>query len=73
MEPLLITLKGLLSTIKSDKPITINLFNQEDLLLITFELAGYPALEDVIEADEVLEISFPKYNTINVKIDTSNN
>ena len=73
MEPLLITLKGLLSTIKSEKPITINLFNQEDLLLITFELAGYSALDDFLEDDEVLEISFPKYNTINVKIDTSNN
>ena len=68
MEPLLITLKGLLSTIKTEKPITINLFDQNDLLLITFELAGYPALEDDLESSEVTEITFPKYNVINVKI-----
>lgn len=68
MEPLLITLKGLLSVIKTEKPITINLFDQDDLLLITFELAGYPALEDNLEASEVTEITFPKYNIINVKI-----
>ena len=73
MESLLITLKGLLSVIKSEKQITINLFDENDLLLITFELKGYESLDDFLEDDEVIEISFPKYNTINVKIDTSKN
>ena len=73
MEPLLITLKGLLSVIKSEKAITINLFDENDLLLITFELKGYESLDDFLEDDEVTEITFPKYNTINIKIDTSKN
>lgn len=72
-EDILITLKGLLSVIKSDKDITINLFDENDLLIITFLMNGYPALEDVLEADEVTKIEFPKVNTINVTIDTSKN
>lgn len=72
-EDILITLKGLLSVIKSDKDITINLFDENNLLIITFLMNGYPALEDVLEADEVIKIEFPKVNTINVTIDTSKN
>lgn len=72
-EDILITLKGLLSVIKSDKDITINLFDENDLLIITFLMNGYPALEDVLEADEIIKIEFPKVNTINVTIDTSKN
>ena len=72
MNDILITLKGLLSTIKSDKSITVNLFNENDLLLITFILDGYLSLEDDLESDEVIEITFPKLNTINIKINTNN-
>lgn len=66
----LITLKGLLSVIQSEKDITINLFSEEGLLIITFLMKGYPALEDEIEIAEVTKIEFPKINTINVTIKT---
>ena len=69
----LITLKGLLSVITSDKEITVNLFSEEGLLLITFILNGYECLDDFLEDDEVTKIEFPKYNTINVTIDTTKN
>ena len=73
MDEIKITLEGLLSVIKSEKNIVVNLFDQDDLLLITFNLPGYKSLDDFLEDDEVLEITFPKYNTINIKIDTSKN
>lgn len=73
MEPLKITLEGLLSVIKTDKSITVNLYNELDLLLITFILNGYEALDDFLMDDEVLELKFPKANTIDVYIDTSKN
>ena len=72
MDPILITLKGLLSTIQSDKDIKVNLFNENDLLLITFILAGYPALEDSLEDDEVKKIEIVSNTTLNITIDTSN-
>ena len=73
MEPLKIILEGLLSVIKTDKSITVNLYNESDLLLITFILSGYEALDDFLMDDEVLELKFPKANTIDVCIDTSKN
>lgn len=68
-----ITLEGFLSVIDTIKPITINLFNEEALLLITFELAGYKALDDFLCDDEIIKIQFKTLNTINVTIDTSKN
>ena len=68
-----IILEGFLSVITTEKPITINLYNENDLLLISFELAGFNALDDFLMDDEVIEINFPKNNTINIKIDTSKN
>lgn len=68
----MITLEGLLKVIKSgSKTITVNLFNEEGLLIISFGLPGYPALEDTIEDDEVLEVEIVNLFTLNVKIDTT--
>lgn len=66
-----ITLEGLLSTIKSDKIITINLFDENDLLLISFGLPGYKALDDFLCDDEVLEIKIKSLYDLSIKIDTS--
>ena len=54
----LITLRGLLSTISSTKTITINLYDQEGLLIISFGLPGYAALEDELELSTVKQIIF---------------
>ena len=68
-----INLKGLLSVIVSEKPITINLFNEKNLLLITFVLPGYPMLEDVYEEDPVTRVEIKNLTTLNITIDTSAN
>ena len=68
-----ITLRGLLKVITSTKPITVNLFDQNDLLLITFVLAGYPCLEDILEEDEVTKIEIVNMQTLNITIDTTPN
>ena len=73
MDEILITLEGLLKVIKSDKDIMVNLFSEEGLLLITFILKGYEALDDFLMDDEVLEISFPTAGKLNIKIDTTKN
>ena len=70
---ILITLKGLLSVIESDKDIKVNLFNEESLLLITFVLKGYECLDDFLEDDEVTKIEIVNNTTLNITIDTTNN
>lgn len=70
MSPL-ITLKGLLQVIDSQKPVTINLYNENDLLIIKFELSGYAALEDSLEDDEVILVKINNLYNLDIKIDTS--
>jgi hypothetical protein len=65
-----ITLGGFLAALESAKPITINLFKQQDeLLLITFIKDGYEALEDSLEASEVKRIVLKNMNTLDVYIE----
>lgn len=65
-----ITLGGLLGTISSTKNITVNLFSQEGLLIITFILSGYAALEDELESASVTKIEIINTTTLNITIDT---
>lgn len=69
----MIDLKGLLSAIVSAKPMTINLFDENGLLLISFVMDGYPCLEDVLETDPVTKIEIKSLTTLNITIDTSEN
>ena len=68
-----ITLGGLMRVIKSTKDITVNLYDENDLLKITFIQTGWEALDDFLCDDEVLELNFSALNKIDVKIDTSKN
>ena len=68
-----ITLEGLLKVIKSDKTITVNLYNESDLLLITFGLPGYDCLDDFLLDDEVTKLEIINLLTLNITIDTSKN
>lgn len=70
---ILITLEGLCQTISSTKNITINLFDEKNLLLITFVLAGYKSIDDFLMDDEVIKIEIINTTLINVTIDTSLN
>ena len=68
-----ITLEGLLAVIAYTKPITVNLFDENDLLLITFVLAGYDCLDDFLMDDEVKKFEVVNMQTVNITIDTSLN
>ena len=74
---ILITLEGLLKTIVSTRPITVNLYKEEtdeetpDVLLITFLLPGYECIDDPLMDDEVKKIEIVNTTTINIVIDTS--
>ena len=63
-------LKGLLKALKSKKTITINLFDEKGLLIISFNQPGYEALDDFLLDDEVTEIEIVNLFCINVTIDT---
>ena len=75
MNDILITLEGLLKTIKSEKPITVNLYKEvtdaDPELLISFLLPGYECLDDFLMDDEVKEITILNTQSIAVVIDTS--
>lgn len=66
-------LQGLLKAIVSTKTVTINLFDENDLLLISFGLPGYDCLDDFLLDDEVLKIELVTLYNLNVTIDTSKN
>ena len=70
-----IQLEALLNVIVApkNKEITINLFDENGLLLITFILPGFPKLKDELLDDEVTKIEITNLYNINVTIDTSNN
>jgi len=64
----MITLSGLLSVIESTKPITVNLFSEENLLLITFVLPGYPCLEDELEERTVAKVKINSLTNIDITL-----
>lgn len=68
-----ITLEGLLKVLSSSKTITVNLYDENDLLLITFGLPGYQCLDDFLNDDEVTKVKIVNMTTIDVTIDTSLN
>lgn len=68
----MITLAGLLSVIESQKVVTVNLFDSNDLLLITFSLPGYTHLDDELEDTEVEKVRINSLTNIDVVLKASN-
>ena len=66
----MINLQGLLTTIESDKTITVNLYNDTDLLLITFGLPGYDSLDDELLELPVRKIRIANATNISVYLGT---
>ena len=62
----MIDLFGLLTTIESEKVVTVNLFDKDDLLLITFGLPGYDSLDDELLVLPVRKIKIINTTSINV-------
>lgn len=77
MNDILITLEGLLKTIVSARPMTVNLYKEvtdaDPELLISFGLPGYDCLDDFLMDDEVKAITIVSTTVIDVTIDTSLN
>ena len=53
------------------KPMTVNLFDEKGLLLITFNFEGYNALDDFLSDDRIIQIEYVNLTTLNIQIDTS--
>lgn len=64
----MVQLEGLFRALVSSKIITINLFDSNDLLLITFQLPGFDALDDWLLEKDVAEIEIINASTIRVKL-----
>ena len=69
----IMSLEGLLKVIVSERTVTINLFDENDLLIISFGLPGYDALDDFLLDDEVTKIKLNNLFNWDVTIDTSKN
>lgn len=63
-------LQGFLKALVSKKPVTINLFDEKGLLLISFNQEGWKSLDDFLCDDEVIKIEINNLFNINVTIDT---
>ena len=61
-------LENLLSVLKSSKTITVNLYDENDLLLISFGHPGYDALDDDLLVRDIRELEFLTLANINVKL-----
>jgi len=67
-------LQNLLKAIFSPaKIIQIDLYNENNLLLISFALPGYDCLDDFLLDDEVKRLEIVNLNKLNITIDTSLN
>lgn len=62
------TLESLFQAIVSVKTITINLYDSNDLLLITFGLPGYDALDDYLLDRKVKAIEILTLTSLNVRL-----
>ena len=63
-------LQEFLKVLVSQKSITVNLFNEKGLLLISFNQEGWEALDDFLCDDEVTKIEIVNLFNINITIDT---
>ena len=59
-------LKDFLAASVSTKTITVNLYDEKQLLLITFNLPGYSCLDDELEEREIKSWTINNLTSINV-------
>lgn len=62
------TLEKLLTALVSNNPITVNLYDEKGLLLITFGHPGYDSLDDELLTREVSELEIQNVKSIRVKL-----
>lgn len=62
------TLEKLLTALVGDNSLTVNLYNEKGLLLITFGHPGYDSLDDELLTREVSELEIQSVKSIRVKL-----
>lgn len=62
------TLEKLLTALVGDNSLTVNLYNEKGLLLITFGHPGYDSLDDELLTREVSELEIQNVKSIRVKL-----
>jgi len=62
------TLESLLAALRSAKKIMVDLYDNADLLLISFNLPGADALDPTLLAKEVKSIELPAVNSIKITL-----
>lgn len=62
------TLEKLLTALVGDNSLTVNLYNEKGLLLITFGHPGYDSLDDELLTREVSELEIQSVKSIRIKL-----
>lgn len=62
------TLESLLTAIRSTKSINVNLYDNADLLLISFVLPGFESLDPNLLSQEVKSIELPAVNALKITL-----
>lgn len=62
------TLEKLLTALVGDNSLTVNLYDEKGLLLITFGHPGYDSLDDELLTREVSELEIQNVKSIRVKL-----
>ena len=62
------TLESLLEALRSDKKIYIDLYDNANLLLISFNLPGYQSVDPTLLATDVKSIDLPAINTMKITL-----
>ena len=64
----MMTLQSLLEALRSEKKIYINLYNNSNLLLISFNLPGYESVSPALLAEEVKTLELPAINEVKITL-----
>lgn len=62
------TLESLLKALRTEKKIYINLYNNANLLLISFNLPGYESVSPTLLAEEVKTLELPAINEVKITL-----
>ena len=63
------TLESLLAALRSEKKIFVDLYDSNNLLLISFNLPGYESVDATILARNVKSVELPAINTVKITLD----
>jgi len=61
-------LESLLAALRSEKKIFVDLYSNNNLLLISFNLPGYEAVSAELLAKEVKSVELPAINTVKITL-----